>query len=450
MMSETDSSHRRRGIAISAAIFVLALCWYWFWRPYGLWYGGDSEYLDRQVNGDLWFRKRELLAVAAMQMCRQIVTLQWGWPVSWAISLASCLAGAVATVVLWRLFRDTEHRVLSFVLVLCSGHVLLYHGSIESYALPTCLMTVWILAVHRVHRGEWPTWSIAFAFAGMIWCHVMALFLFPSLLLSLWFLRDRLCRKEWACWMLAFVIAGWVYVFTNILNIGEGLGFEGTLRLFADSGQKEFGPFFSLKHLQIKAYFLWVGTHITLPFALAEIWKEKKDPETLQIGAMAFSALGFLVVFHPDTGYRDWDLFVFPSLPVAILGARYVVRSPRKKILAAVWLIAFLTVWTPRVPFWARLSERGLAEIVISNFPSDRVIKLDNRYRVPSNHFRTQGGEHTLSVMKRGELTTTTTFKVSPGDRIELEVPIESVPVPFADRIRELVEEPESDQARED
>lgn len=442
-MCKSEPSRYGREIAVSIAIFAIAFAWYWFWRPYGLWYGGDSEYLDRQVNGGLWFRKRELLAVAGMQLCRQIVTLQWGWPVSWAISLASCLAGAAATVVLWRLFRNTEQPLLSFALVLCSGHVLLYHGSIESYALPTCLMAVWILALHRVHEGRCPTWTIAFAFAGMMWCHVMALFLFPSLLLSLWLYRDRPHQREWAYWVLALVVAGWVYVVTNVLNIGEGLGFEGTLRLFADSGEKEFGPFFSIKHLKIKVFFLWVGTHITLLFALAAFWKNRKDPEVLQIAAMALCALGFLVVFHPDTGYRDWDLFVFPSLPVAVLGVRYVVRSPHKTVLAMVWLLAFLAVWAPRVPFWAKLSERGLAEVVITNYPTDRTVKLDNRYRIPASEFRTQGGEHTLSVMKRGELTTKTTFKTSPGERIELEVPIESVPVPFADRIKMLEEEVE-------
>jgi hypothetical protein len=311
-------------------------------------------------------------------------------------------------------------------------------------------MAVWILAIRRVHRGEWPTWSIAFAFAGMTWCHVMALFLFPSLLLSLWFYRDRLRRSDWGYWLLAFVIAGWVYVITNILNIGEGLGFEGTLQLFADSGQREFGPLLSLRHFRIKAYFLWVGTHIALPFAFAGLWKERVNREVQQLGAMALCGLGFLVVFHPDTGYRDWDLFVFPSLPVAVLGARYVVTSPYQRVLAAFWLVAFLAVWVPRVPFWARLSERGLAEVVITNYPSDRVVKLDNRYTVFSNRFRAQGGEHTISVMKRGELTKTTTFQVSPGDRIELEVPNESVPVPFADRIRMLEEEPGTEQGQQD
>jgi len=425
----------------TAILFLVALAWYWFWRPYGLWYGGDSEYLDRQVNGGLWFRKRELLAVAAMQLSRQIVTLHLGWPVSWAISLVSCLAGATATAVLWRYARDFEHRVLTFVLVLSSGYLLLFHGSIESYALPTCLLAVWILAIHRVDGGKWPTWTIPFAFAGMFWCHVIALFLFPSLVLSAWLYRNRIREEGWGYWLLALFGAGWVYVFTDILNIGEGLGFEGTFHLFADSGEKEFGPFLSLKHIEIKACFLWVGAHLSLPFALAAVWRNRSNREVQQVATMAVCGLVFWAVFHPDTGYRDWDLFLLPSLPVAVLGARFVARSPRRVLFTTVWVVAFFAVWTPRVPYWARLSERGLAEVAVSNFPEDRTVKLDNRYVVPGSRFRTQGGEHSLSVLKRGELTTTTTFAVSPGDEIELDLPIRSVPAPFADEIRALEEE---------
>lgn len=429
----------RREILLSLGIFLLAFLWFWFWRPYGF-YGGDSEYLERQINGGLWFRKREPLAVAAMQLSRQVLTLRLGWPTSWSISFASCLFGALSVLVLRKVTAGWQRPWLGFLLTLCSGYLLLYHGSIEAYALPTLFLSLWILAIVRVEQGRWASWSIPAVFAGMVWCHFMGFFLLPALAFSAWVYRERV-RTDWAYWVAALGVAMGVYVTTTWLRVGQGLGFEGVGVLFADTVEKDFGPFLSLKHLTIKAYFLWVGTGLTLPFAVIAVWRNRRNPDILQIAALALCALGFLVGFHPDTGYRDWDLFCFPSLPLAVLAARFVSQSSHPRSFAAVWLLAFLSVWTPRIPVWANLSNRGLAEVRIVNFPADRSIRVDQRYDVPNSTFRIQGGAHTVSVMKGGERTLFKQFTVSPGDRIELEVPVESVPVPFAEKIRALTYE---------
>ncbi|MCA9428208.1 MAG: hypothetical protein KC994_24220, partial [Candidatus Omnitrophica bacterium] len=137
--SHQQKPHQRilsKPFLIASGVFILSLLWFWFWRPYG-YYGGDSEFLDRQVNNGLWFRKREVLAVAAMQLSRQIFTLQFDWPVSWSISMVSCLAGSVSVTLAWLLCRNEDRGALRFILILTSGYILLYHGSVESYALPT-------------------------------------------------------------------------------------------------------------------------------------------------------------------------------------------------------------------------------------------------------------------------------------------------------------------------
>lgn len=438
-MNSESSSSFRRGVLSALLVFLLAFAWFWFWRPYGF-YGGDSEYIERQVNGGLWFRKREPLAIAAMQLSRQFFTLRLGWPVSWSISFVSCLCGALSVVALRRIAAGWQRPFLGFALALCSGYLLLYHGSIEAYALPTLALSLWVLALFEIEKGNWPTWTIPAAFAAMVWCHFMGFFLFPALLYSAWIYRDRL-KTERGYWAAALAAAFGVYAMTKWLRVGQGLGFEGVGVLFADTGEKDYGPFLSLTHLKIKSYFLWVGTHLTLPFAAMAIWKGRKNAAILQIGAISLCALGFLVVFHPDTGYRDWDLFAFPSLPLAVLGAWYVAQSKHPKVFACVWFLAFLAVWAPRVPVWANLSDRGLAEVRILNFPEDRSIRVDERYQVPKASFYVQGGTHTISAVKRGEQTLFKQISVSPGDEIDLEVPVESIPVPFAEEIRKLTEE---------
>lgn len=420
-------------------MFLVSFGWFWFWRPYGF-YGGDSEYLDRQVAGGIWFRKREMLAVAAMQLSRQIFTLQFGWPVAWSISLVSCLAGSFSVLLCWLLFRNEPRGWLQMALVLATGHVLLYHGSIESYALPTAVLMLWIYAIHRVDRGDWPTAAIPFAFALMVWCHLMALFLLPSLLASAWFYRERVLGKDLASWMLAGLAAFMVYITIHPLRVGYGHGIEFGDLFFHQSAPEvdEVGTFFTLEHLRIKSYFLWLGTHLSLPFATAVFWRGRWKPVQMQIGMMLVGALGFVAFFHPDCGYLDWDLFLLPSLPSAILGAGCVASSRGRYWISAIWVAAFLSIWLPRIPEWVRLSERGLARVVITNHPMDREVLFDGRYEVKNGEFYTQGGPHRLEVRKRGYMTYFKDFEVAPGDDIEIEVPLMDFEAPFAEQIRKL------------
>lgn len=332
-------------------------------------------------------------------------------------------------------------------LVLTTGHVLLYHGSIESYALPTAVLMLWIYAIHRVDRGEWPTAAIPFSFALMVWCHLMALFLLHSLLVSAWVYRDRVFRKDFSHWVLAGLAAFMVYVVMHPLRVGYGQGIEIGDLFFHQQGPEvdEVGNFFTWEHLQIKSYFLWLGTHLSLPFAAAAVWRGRWRPVPMQIGAMLAGALGFLVFFHPDCGYLDWDLFLLPSLPAAVLGAELVASSRGRYWISVLWVAAFLSIWLPRIPEWTRLSERGLARVVITNHPGDREVLFDGRYEVRNGEFYTQGGPHRLEVRKRGYRTYFKDFEVAPGDDIEIEVPLMDFEVPFAEQIRQLDEAAESD-----
>ncbi len=415
-----------RTIAPQLLLFTVAFAWFWFWRPYGF-YGGDSEYLDRQIDGGLWFRKREPLAVAAMQLSRLLLQPVTLWPTALCISFASCVAGAVAVVVLWELCREAKSPIHLFILTLASGYALLFHGHIEAYALPTCLLAVWVLAIHRAAQGRSSSGAPALAFAGMAWCHTMALCLSPALLLTAWVHRGRL-RRDWRAWGLAGLAFAGLYVFTDVLQMGHGPGFENLPALLSGTGPKEYAPLLSSKHLAVKAHFLWVATHVTFPFALVAVWRTRGHGETLQVAGLVVCGLAFLILFHPDAGYLDWDLFLLPSLPIAVLGARYVAASPRLAFLTILWIAGFLAVWLPRTPVWARLSERGLAEVEIVNFPPQAALKLDDRGHIRRATFKVQGGTHSVSVLQRGERTRWRVFFAAPGERLRIRLPEGSAP----------------------
>jgi len=427
-------------VALCFGVFVVSLAWFWFWRPCGF-YGGDWELVERAILQGEWFMNRELLSTAAMQLSRRLVCPLFGWPVSWAISLVSCLAGAVTAAVLWKIVQTWEHPVSAFFLALCSGYALLFHGAIESYALPTCFLALWIWVVQGVEERGWPSWLLPICFAGMICFHLVASFFLPALCLSFWIYRRRILKQEWRYWAGAMAVAAGVYLFTDVLKIGRGYGFEGAWEDYMAPGKENFGPLLSCSRLGIIFYFLWMGTLITLPLALAEVLKRRSDTFTLQVGTLALCGLGFVFTFHPDLGYEDWDLFLLPSLPLAVLGARFAAASPRRAAFATVWVAAFLCVWFPRIPVWADLPHRGLARVAIRNLPADSEVKIDDRYPVEENQLLVQGGMHTLSVRKPGYRVRWRSFLVSPGDSILISLPQADLPGPYAEKIRALLEE---------
>ncbi|MCA9424720.1 MAG: hypothetical protein KC994_06575, partial [Candidatus Omnitrophica bacterium] len=63
--------------------------------------------------------------------------------------------------------------------------------------------------------------------------------------------------------------------------------------------------------------------------------------------------------------------------------------------------------------------------------------------------FYTQGGEHKLEVRKRGYKTYYKHFEVSPGDSIQVEVPIVNEEVPMSEEIRKILEEIEEEKRDE-
>ncbi len=418
---------KSKRLIVDVLLFLLAFSWFWFWRPYGF-YGGDSEYLDRQIEQGTWFRKREPLAVAAMQLSHQIMTPLTGWPVAWSISLASCLSGAAAVVVLKRLSQRLPYPPLTLALLLSSGYLLLFHGHIEAYALPTLLLAVWIFTIHKVEAGEWQSGTLILAFAGMAWCHTMALALLPALAIGAILYRQRI-SQEWRLWALGLAALAGLYVFTDVFRIGHGPGFE-TLPLFLHtSAPKEYGPLFSWKHLGIKAEFLWTGTHLSLLAAVAWTWFHWRERETLQVACLALCTLGLWFFLHPDAGEMDWDLFLLPSLPVAYLGARYVAGSRWRVVLTILWAAVFLSIWIPRIPVWADLHDRGLAEVILEDYSEDMRLKLDDRYEIHSPHLRVQGGIHTLARLATGERTRWRVFMISPGEERQIRVPEPTVPI---------------------
>ncbi|MCG3196613.1 MAG: hypothetical protein HUU16_09255 [Candidatus Omnitrophica bacterium] len=417
---------------LDSALFMAALAWFWFWRPHGF-FGGDSEIMDRRIHEGMWFYKREPLCVAAMQLAHRILHPQFHWPPALSISLVSSIAGAAAVVILRRYWMDKPHPWLSLALCLSSGYVLLFHGAVESYALPTCMLALWILAIDRVEAGKWPHYLLGLIVAGMMWFHLVAAFLVPALVLG-FLLQFRTALREWRYWLLSTLLVVGLWVFIRYHAVGEGVTGGSFRRAFVHSAEQEFGPFFTLRHLEIKLYFLWMATQVTLPLALLQTWKERRDPRTLQIALLLVCGLVFLIVFHPDCGKRDWDLFMLPSLPAAVLAAQFVVGSGLRFVLSGMWFAVAAAVWLVHVPVWADLPHRGLAEVRVLNVPTHKIDDLEmfvnDRHHLHEELIRLRGGCHTFELRYKGKRPRWKVVCVEPGDKVELRMPEDSVPSP--------------------
>jgi len=439
-------SPERKRIARNVFIFVTAFFWFWFWRPYGL-YGGDSEVLERSIYHGEWSMKREPVTATIFQLSHQILSRCLGWPVRNAISFVSCLAGAAGGLVLWHLTRDFRKPNLTWILLLCSGYILTFHGHIEVYAVPTALIAAWILAVQRVDKGLWPNWTIPVFFMVVSITHLFGLFILPSLLLGAYFYRAKMTLRDRLTWLECVVAIPILYMMVGYWDNKDGNGMGGMIvdALTGASANESFLPLYSVKHIAIKGYFLWIGTGVALPFAIWGAIRNRSNPVTLQVAVMAGMALVFLALLHPDLGYNDWDLFLFPSLPVAYLAAPVVAESTRWLVLSTLWIGIFINIWLPRIPLWANIPERGLAEVRIENLPNEGRVRLDDRYPVEKDRLWVGGGMHSLSIWRHGERIRWKVFQVHPGDRINIRLPEGRAPGPFAERIQQIQAEEEEE-----
>lgn len=438
-MKESTFS-RNRYYLESIGVFVATFLWFWFWRPYGF-FGGDSEIIERRILRGEWFVNRVPFSIASFQLSHQIFGRLFQWPVAWSISLVSCLAGAAACVALSAFSRRENRPWLAFFLVVATGHSLSYHGALETYALVSLILALWILSVWGIQNEGWPTGAVAFCFTLGVWFHLMFFALAPALGFAAWVYRRRILEGEWRVWLVALGLAAGVVLFSDLLAVGIGPGFNGIAQDFLAPGKEDFSPLFSIRHLQIKAYFLWVACHVSLPLAFLETWNHPRDRFNQIVGSLAVCGLFFDFLFHPDLGYEDWDLFLLPSLPIACLGARYIIRSPRFLLLSSIWFAAYFSIWFPWIPVWANLPERGLASVEVSNFPENSHIHLDDRYPIEGTPFYVRGGTHSVSVQRSGYLKRWKVFRAEPGEKIEMTLPEADVPSLSTKRIEAMEDE---------
>lgn len=362
-----------------------------------------------------------------MQISHRITGNCFGWPVAWAISLVSASAGAVACCGLWAFCRERNSLPWTFPLLMVSGFQLLFYGHIEVYAVPTCLLVFLILAFLKIENGKWLPSTLLLLWSALLWCHLMALVFLPVMMLAAWQHGSRLFRGKMglAGWLLPILL----FFITDIIQIGHGPGLKDlVISWVAQQDRGDMG--LSIERLfWMKSGFFWLAAPISFPLAVLSVAWNWKDPFIRSLSLLSLCTLVFFVFFHPDAVEMDWDLFLLPSLPLAILGAEVVSVSRLRTILMAGWAAAFLSVWLPRVPIQADLLNRGLGDVVLMEAPRNGKLQLDGRYEITGGKFRVQGGFHTLAVRTPGHRIRWKVFSIKPGEQLTLHLPVATVPI---------------------
>jgi hypothetical protein len=340
---------RRREFWWWLAIGLLSFLWFWFWRSNVL-SGGDSEQWEREIGAGVWLRKRQMLSFATLQLAYRLGRVLFEASPHRAISFVSCLAGALAVLVLWRMFRGRPHTSVAILVTATAGFATLFYGHVETYAQPVAALLFHLLTLQRVTEGRWRPWTAVATFGLALAFHLVALFALPALALFLIceLRRPAVSRRDWRNVLLAAIPAGlfWLAITRRHYGGGELVG-PHFIQPLGELIRHPWYVFTRNTAAEKWLFVIWNGG-VTPFFALWIFARairprrqgKKRDPLTLTLLAYFVCFLGFFAVWNPDAQTRDFDLFCFPWVIASVAVSRRVMELPAR----AVWVGLILGV----------------------------------------------------------------------------------------------------------
>ncbi|MCC5875182.1 MAG: hypothetical protein JJU11_03080 [Candidatus Sumerlaeia bacterium] len=416
---------------------LLGFLWFWFFRT-NAWTGGDSEQWEREIFGGMWFRRRQMLSFAGFQLGFQVFHPLFGWTAHRAMNFVSCLAGAITLLLFWRLVYDRRHWKWEFAILATGGFTALFYGHIETYAQPTAAFFLHLLSIKRVCQRRWGLWTVPLTFSIMVWFHLLILFATPALLLFL--AREiRLQKSDMATIRKAaiFLLPGALCVYlVGKLSFGYG-EFMGS-NFVAPPREMLLRPWVTLTHNHVptKIWFAWFNGGVTALVSLAIIWRLlnrwRVHRFSLYVTAYLACFIGKTLIWHPDMGIDDWDLFTWPWMLTSLLVSLHIMTMPGRVVLMGLVLGVQVALLIARPIQWAEINRREVATISI-----DIDVEDISRYRILLNDrlmlqrpLRTipRGGHH-VRIISPDFTPSFRAFYVEGGEHFVVEVRGDSVSI---------------------
>jgi len=271
---------------------------------------------------------------------------------------ASVLAGVVycATCVpLARVLgRDDVERSVILGMLITPGFLQLFFGYVETYALPTAALLLFVGSGVMAIRGAVRAWVPAVVLGVLIPIHLVTLAVLPSLLFLAVPARDgepgpipRDAGRRALGVGLALVVAA---------ALLAGIGFSPSawratrsaanlLPLLGTPGFTQAYRLGSPAHLlDVVNQYLLVIPAALLVLPLVRPRSVLADPELRFVLAAAAGPVAFTVLANPEIGaFRDWDVFSLAGVPLALAAALVLVRRvPDRERLAHAGLLVIV------------------------------------------------------------------------------------------------------------
>lgn len=278
-------------------------------------YSGDAAHMAALAEGG-WQLTRHSSLTSILHRVAYLMLEPFdfdGWN---AISISNALAGALA---LQLLVAYKPHLLFLGVNIL-AGSFLVFVGQVENYAWVNLCLLAWLMGMDSYFKGErrlWPVASLLFLAALF---HMLALFYLPALF---WAMRRGPRFKAWE-FLAPFCAFVGLSIGMSAFLPGEGfeLGLTRLVPFFETHRPDQWFTFFSRDHLEIKVYFLFYSGILLMPLGwpiVIVLWRRIRTPYRRFLLLNALLGLGWFIVWHPDLGWIDWDLFSQPCIPLHFL-----------------------------------------------------------------------------------------------------------------------------------
>jgi hypothetical protein len=275
----------------------------------------------------VWYLRWPLTHLLAQAMHRAL-----GWSGSDCLALISSVAGALFLITVGAVAR----RSPLIVLVLLSGVSLTLVGHAEVYAWPE-LVLLWLLLVGPLHlRGAVPLAPLVALFAFGCLMHMLVFFYAPALVWLGAAGRRRALergvpaeaveadlRRALMGAILFLVVIGVMPLLMVAGGLDNDLERLVPLTMPAVPHSSNQVTLFSLLHIEQIGIFLALSCPVGILLALARVRRLWATDALRFTSVAAGCGLLFLVLWHPDMGWRgDWDLFSHPGLVINVLAWR--------------------------------------------------------------------------------------------------------------------------------
>jgi tetratricopeptide (TPR) repeat protein len=306
--------------------------------------------------------------------------------------IVSISAGVLFLVtVAWvskRLFERNIDRILFWLGLTSSGYMLLFFGYVENYSLFVLSVATYSLMGLLVIKGKINRWLVLPFVALPIFFHILGVTLIPSAIYLL-VANSKLGNVVAGLNKKTKLLMG---VITVVIFLSLFYYFYSTSYFFRFA----FVPLFD-NRFTVEEYTLFYGKHlldylnlllillpglllvvVTLLFSPVREVFQQREYRYLMI--LVFSTLGAVFILDPKLGMpRDWDLFSFSGVPLAIL-SYYLLLNIRSKYRLGSQIV-FLAVLLGLLSLFPRVGSQAVENISVTHLMN--YIDLDKARSLP-------------------------------------------------------------------